>query len=180
MVILNSCSIVCKSSPNKSTVTRQLEILALRSIELADRVASGELPFFNTLVELGYRSRLIECSQCSAIRIAGKPCQHCGFLPQRPPKAIVFADGDLSLVDRTNRTTIAWSDPAEQMRWHAMLTAIAAERGYKAGWISHKFKEKFGIWPTVRSANPIKPSLEVLSWVRSRNIAYAKQKQAAA
>jgi hypothetical protein len=32
-----------------SPATKQLELLALRSIELADRVASGELPFFDTL-----------------------------------------------------------------------------------------------------------------------------------
>jgi hypothetical protein len=30
-------------------ITRQLEILALRSIEAADQVAAGELPFFDVL-----------------------------------------------------------------------------------------------------------------------------------
>ena len=59
-----------------------------------------------------------------------------------------------------------------------MLTQIATERGYKAGWIAHKFKEKFGTWPPPRSAPPIEPSPEVLAWVRSRNIAYAKAKGA--
>jgi len=36
-------------------VTRQLEILALRSIELADRVADGEIGFLNA-VDLAYES----------------------------------------------------------------------------------------------------------------------------
>jgi DNA repair protein RadD len=54
------------------------------------------------------------------------------------------------------------------------------ERGYKGGWISHKFKEKFGTWPATRSAQPMQPTPEVLSWLRSRNIAYAKAKQAVA
>ena len=57
-----------------------------------------------------------------------------------------------------------------------MLTHIAIERGYKGGWISRKFKEKFGAWPATRSAQPMQPTPEVLSWVRSRNIAYAKAK----
>ncbi len=35
----------------------------------------------------GYSSRLVECSQCKSIRIAGEACKNCGFLPQRPPKA---------------------------------------------------------------------------------------------
>jgi len=140
----------------------------------------SESPTHARRLERGYCSRLLECSQCGSIRIAGEACQHCGFLPQRPPKAIVFKDGDLSLVDRQTRIANAQSDPAEWLRWHGMLTSIAAERGYKSGWVSHKFKEKFGTWPAMRSVAPIKPSAEVLAWVRSRIIAYAKAKEAAA
>jgi DNA repair protein RadD len=131
-------------------------------------------------LERGYCSRLLECSSCGSMRVAGEACQHCGFLPQRPAKAVVFADGDLALVDRQRRAAQAISDPNERMRWHGMLTHIAGERGYKAGWISHKFREKFGIWPATRSAQPMQPTPEVLSWVRSRNIAYAKAKEQAA
>jgi hypothetical protein len=39
---------------------------------------------------------------------------------------------------------------------------------------------KFGIWPATRSAQPMQPSPEVLSWVRSRIIAYAKAEERAA
>jgi DNA repair protein RadD len=137
-------------------------------------------PTHTTRLERGYSQRMLECSQCGSIRIAGEACQHCGFLPQRPPKAIQFADGDLALVDRTRRTANAISDPNERMRWHGMLTALANERGYKPGWVGHKFKEKFGMWPATHSARPIEPSPEVLSWVRSRIIAYAKAKERAA
>ena len=35
----------------------------------------------------GEQSRgLLECSQCSALRVGGQPCPNCGFLPRRPPK----------------------------------------------------------------------------------------------
>jgi hypothetical protein len=37
----------------KPAVTRQLEILALRSLDLADRVAAGDLPFIEA-VDLAY------------------------------------------------------------------------------------------------------------------------------
>jgi DNA repair protein RadD len=131
-------------------------------------------------LEIGYHSRLLECSSCGSMRVAGEACQHCGFMPQRPPKAIQFADGDLALVDRQRRTAPKISDPNELMRWHGMLTHIAAERGYKSGWVAHKFKEKFGTWPATRYAQPMQPSLEVLSWVRSRAIAYAKAREAMA
>jgi DNA repair protein RadD len=128
----------------------------------------------------GNGSRLLECSQCTSIRVAGEACQKCGFLPHRPPRAIVFRDGDLVRVDRRARKTKAVSDPNEQMRWHAMLAYIAEERGYKIGWVAHKFKQKFGHWPPTCSVTPIAPSPEVLSWVRSRNIAYAKARKAVA
>ena len=140
----------------------------------------SESPTHTRRLERGYCSRLLECSQCGSIRIAGEACQHCGFLPERAPKAVVFSNGDLALVDRQARTAPKISDPHDLMRWHGMLTAIARERGYKSGWAGYKFKEKFGIWPATRSARPITPSPEVLSWVRSRIIAYAKAKASAA
>jgi DNA repair protein RadD len=114
------------------------------------------------------------------MRVAGEPCPHCGFLPQRPPKPIVFKDGDLSLVNRTTRAATNISDPSERLRWHQMLVHIAQQRGYKPGWVGHKFKEKFGIWPALRAVTPREPTPEVLAWVRSRNIAYAKAKERAA
>ena len=62
-------------------------------------------------------------------------------------------------------------------RWHAMLTHIANERGYKPGWIAHKYKEKFGAFPPWGSKpQPIPPTPEVWSWVRSRTIAFARSR----
>jgi hypothetical protein len=137
-------------------------------------------PTHSARLRSGNNSRLLECSQCGAIRTAGEPCGHCGFFPRARPEAVIFRDGDLGLVDRKSRTVLASSDPNERMRWHSMLAYIAAERGYRPGWISHKYKEKFGTWPPAGAVKPIPPTPEVLSWVRSRNIAYAKPKGAAA
>jgi superfamily II DNA or RNA helicase len=123
-------------------------------------------------------SRVLECTQCGALREGGRACFHCGFLPQRPPRAVPFADGDLGLVGR-NR---AAPPPPQHDRaqWHAMLTYIARERGYKAGWVAASFKQKFGSWPPWGAhPDPIPPSLEVRSRVRSRLIAYAKRRQSA-
>src|SRR6185312_7971114 len=74
-------------------------------------------------------SRLIECSQCGALRTGGEACAHCGFLPKRRPDAIIFAEGELARVDKNGRP-IESSDPHEPMRWHAMLTFIEQERHY--------------------------------------------------
>lgn len=76
----------------------------------------------------GTVGRLLECSQCGALRSGGEPCPHCGFQPQRRPDAIVFKDGELARVNRQSRTTKSIIDPNECMRWHAMLTQIARSR----------------------------------------------------
>lgn len=134
----------------------------------------AESPTHAARLQSGYSSRMLECTQCGSIRVAGEACRHCGFLPQRQAAPVAVKDGDLALVDRAKRAAVRISDPAERVRWHGMLTYIAAERSYRAGWVAHKFKEKFGDWPAVPTVTPIEPSAEVLSWVRSRNIAYAK------
>ena len=113
-------------------------------------------------------SRLLECSQCSAIRIAGKPCVACGFMPRRPAQYLDIRDGELGLVDDSRRAQSSPADPATRARWHSMLAYIAGERGYKPGWVAHKYKEKFGSYPSWGTIPlPISPTPEVRSWVRS-------------
>jgi DNA repair protein RadD len=122
-----------------------------------------------------YSSRLLECTQCGAIRTAGEACPHCGFLPQQAPRPVSFLDGDLALVNGAKQTSGNSYGPSERARWHAMLIYIGEERDYKAGWAAHKYKEKFGVFPAWgASPNPMAPTAEVRSWVRSRMIAYAK------
>jgi superfamily II DNA or RNA helicase len=43
--------------------------------------------------------RLIECSQCGAIRKGGLPCPSCGFLPKHPGQSFVCEDIDLARVE---------------------------------------------------------------------------------
>jgi superfamily II DNA or RNA helicase len=125
-------------------------------------------------------ARLLECTQCTALRLAGQPCPACGFQPQRPPRAVPIADGDLALVDASRRPQAADYDPATRSQWHGMLTAIAQERGYKAGWVAHKYKEKFGSFPPWGAiVGPITPTQECRSWVRSRVIAFAQSRSVA-
>jgi superfamily II DNA or RNA helicase len=120
--------------------------------------------------------KLIPCSQCGALRTAGEKCPQCGFLPKRPAAYVGFRDGELGRVHDHRRRAELLKDPAERERWHRMLTHIQIERGHKHGWIYHKYIEKFGDRPPVYSVTPLEPTLEVLSWVRSRNIAFAKAK----
>jgi superfamily II DNA or RNA helicase len=122
-------------------------------------------------------SRLCDCAQCGALREAGKPCFHCGFFPKRAGRGIAIGDGDLGLVDRDRKVSIPQVDRND---WHAQFAYIAAERGYKPGWVSHKYKERFGSWPPWGSTPaPRTPTREVRMWLKSRAIAYHKARGAA-
>jgi DNA repair protein RadD len=122
--------------------------------------------------------RLVECIKCQALRTAGKACDHCGYLPKRPGAYHSFVDGDLAELSRNGRADRPVYTLEEKLRWLGMLAYMGAERGYKSGWYKHKYREKFGSWP-VHAPVRQEPSAEVRSWVRSRQIAWAKQQEQA-
>jgi superfamily II DNA or RNA helicase len=117
---------------------------------------------------------LIECSECSALRVGGQRCPCCGFMPQQPAQYVPITDGELGLVRNAQAHANVY-DPTERARWHGMLTFIGMQRGYKMpGWAAANYKQKFGTWPPYGAVvEPLPPTPEVLSWVRSRTIAYA-------
>jgi superfamily II DNA or RNA helicase len=119
-------------------------------------------------------NRLLECSQCKAIRIGGEPCRHCGFMPMRQAEYLHVLDGDLAHIDHNGAICADGYSAEQKQDFHAGLAYIARERGYKPGWAAYKYKEKFGHWPLQRYVTPTPPSAEVLAWERHCRIKYAK------
>ncbi|HZT88325.1 MAG TPA: DEAD/DEAH box helicase [Stellaceae bacterium] len=117
--------------------------------------------------------RLVECPECKAVRFEGKPCPACGWRPRPKAQVVGVAEGDLGEVDRAARLA-AGAQLFDQRRFYAQLLAIVGERGYQRGWAAHKFREKFGHWPSWRVVAPEPPEPAVRAWVRSRQIAFAK------
>jgi DNA repair protein RadD len=124
---------------------------------------------------------VIECTQCSALRLGGKPCPACGFLPQREAKYVSIRNGDLALVDAATRKANApVYDRDTKRRWAGELTAVVREMGKNPGWAYHLFINKFHEKPEwAWKGLELPPSPEVRSYVRSRQIAYAKSRVAA-
>lgn len=77
-----------------------------------------------------------------------------------------------SVADRHTRQWV------EKDLWHGALIKISRQKGYTPGWASHKFREKFGVWPSLNYPPEREPTVEILNWVQSRQIAYAKSRQA--
>jgi hypothetical protein len=122
--------------------------------------------------------KIVECRECGAARVGGLACLNCGYLPAPPPRAIEVVDGDLGLVDSSRRARPDLDDPRVRAEWYSGLAFIAAERGYKPGWVAHQYKNRFGDWPPARPV-PREPSIEIRRWVKSRMIAYGKGRASA-
>jgi len=121
---------------------------------------------------------LVECPECSAVRWEGQPCPVCNWRPHTKPKDVEVIDGELGLLTRDGAVENAITT-ADKNLFHGQLLWIARERGYKPGWAAYKYKEKFGAWPRRNHVEPIAPLQATWSWVRSKQIAYAKAMQKA-
>lgn len=120
---------------------------------------------------------LVDCPECHAVRVRGQPCVVCGWTPRTKGAAVEVAEGDLGLVQRDRRVLPTYQSDAERQVFYQQLMAIAVQRGYSPGFAFHKYREKFsGEKPpwSWRSLPPVEPEPHVLSWVRSRAIAYAR------
>jgi superfamily II DNA or RNA helicase len=118
---------------------------------------------------------LVDCPECAAARWRGQPCPACGWRPTTKPQSVEVADGELGLLTRNG---VVQSAPAmaDKNLFYGQLLWIARDRGYKRGWAAHKLFEKFRAWPARSDVKPLLPTPAVLSWVRSRQIAWAKTK----
>ena len=119
------------------------------------------------------------CPECFAVRIGGQPCGVCGWRPQPKGLAVDVADGDLGEVGRDRSVKGKISGAAEKQTFYRELLGAARQKGYRDGWAAHKAKERYGTWPATKRVSPLSPSTETLSWLRSRQIAYAKAQEKA-
>lgn len=117
-----------------------------------------------------------ECPKCSNLRPPKvATCPACGFKPEVSSE-IRCEDGFLEEMTPKVRK----ADMATKQRWYSQLLGVAEDRGYKRGWAANQYREKWGVWPRGLIEEAAEPQAEVLSWTRSRMIAYAKRREKAA
>lgn len=122
-----------------------------------------------------------ECTSCTALvpaTMAECPC--CGHVRLRPT-GVTVGDGDLSELGGVRERVHSVRDQIAAMgkrMVYAQLLAFAEERGRSNGWAAHTYRELFGVFP--RGLNPfelVDPVPLMRSWLRSRDIAFAKSMQ---
>ena len=119
------------------------------------------------------------CKKCRAVMPRSTlRCDQCGF--EEPAKTLVI---------ETDAKLIKFASPSkrrsvpsvfEQAEFFAELKGHAQARGYASGWASHKFRERFDVWPNdpfIKNVEPTPPSLKTKNWITSRQIAFAKSRR---
>ena len=113
-----------------------------------------------------------KCPECGYLWPArADTCPACGHVRQRK-NDVVSIPGTLEELLQTNR---AKAD--EKQRFYSELLHIAIQNNYQRGWVSHKYREKFGVWPKNMREEPEIPSYQTVNWVTHRNMAFAKRQQ---
>ena len=120
------------------------------------------------------------CPQCQMLRPPKTPkCPNCGF-EAKPVSGAYCVPGEL--VEMTDRHTEKPVSAEERREFYAELRGYAVIKGYKPGWAGHQYEKKFGSWPPGHwkdHDDPKEPSPTVRSWIKSRQIAWAKSRSAA-
>jgi DNA repair protein RadD len=116
----------------------------------------------------------LTCPECACVFAGVRLCPECGYFFAPKGKEVRTLEGELVEIgmhlDREQQ---------DQLGFFCELRGVAVERGYKPGWAAHKFKEKFGDWPsrTWNSSPVLKPSEETRRWVKGMAIRYIKSRQ---
>lgn len=92
------------------------------------------------------RLQLRRCSACGLVverSRSGDRCERCGE-PWPAPRRVEVREREIrEVVAEVQRSPIT----AAQRDLLRRLSKIAQERGYKPGWVAHRYRAQFGVWP---------------------------------
>lgn len=130
-------------------------------------------------LESSGKPKQMTCPCCTWVFGGSPKCPQCGYQMVPLGKAVPVHEADLQEVKREasklNRH-VTWD---EKRQFFGMLRQYCAEHGKGNGLAAHRYRDKFGVWPNddrVKGAPLTQPSEDVLNWLKSRNIAYAKRR----
>ncbi len=117
--------------------------------------------------------RVQQCPQCYQ-EMVGMRCG-CGY--EIPNYKEIMTDDQvlekLTAQNRANKTISA----DRKSEWLGELSLYARQTGKSRGWVAHKYRSKFGVWPnkiTPVSASSV--SDEVTRWIKRENMIYAQSR----
>lgn len=122
------------------------------------------------------------CASCAALMpVLSTVCPACGA-EQPKTTGVTMIDGELVEVGSAvegkpaRESVLGRLQQQGKVAVYGQLLCMAHERGHKDGWAAHKYREIFGVWPRGLAGSLYDPTPELMSWIRHRNIAWAKAK----
>ena len=117
-------------------------------------------------------AKVRECPQCFQ-QMQGVKCMSCGY--SVPVGEQMEDDGSLLVELQEGKKANRNTSVEDKARFLSELHLIKNQKGYSEGWCSHKYRERFGVWP-----NKITPyrtesiSEDTSNWIKHSNIKRAK------
>jgi len=113
-----------------------------------------------------------KCPKCGHLwNSATDVCAHCGFVRARKNDVVNVAGemSELALVPKKEKYSAEYKES-----FYAQLIGWCIENDRKTGMAFYQYQEKFGVQPSMAKPKAVSPGPEVLSWIKSRRIAWAK------
>ena len=115
------------------------------------------------------------CPRCGSLWPShSDTCSHCGHMRARRSEVIETA-GEMHELGGNNANRK--HSTVYKTEFYAQLLGFAEARGYKPGYAFFAYQDKFGVQPSMAKPAPQTPKLEVINFLRSRQIARAKMAQ---
>jgi len=122
-----------------------------------------------------------ECPSCGSLKAPGvRICLNCGHAAEHVVSIEEkLKEGEGELAELKKKNVSKQYSMEDKASFFAQLRGYCVRHGKNPGFAAHKFREKFGVWPdhSIAKVTPTEPGTEVLSWVKSRQIAWAKSKR---
>lgn len=117
-------------------------------------------------------SRALTCDVCTCVYTGRLKCPDCGTIPdiKKMGKDVAYIDDQLGEVCFVTKTVKKKHYTTEdKQRFYAMLKHYVWQKGYKQGFVYHKYRDKFGVAPKGMGAvSSLTPDAEFLAWIRGQ------------
>jgi superfamily II DNA or RNA helicase len=119
------------------------------------------------------------CGGCGTLFKSSPVCPHCHTPLESHGRAVDTAKGELTLyrVKEEKKPAKKQFSMQEKQRFYSMLLWRAQEKGYQKGWVSHKYQERFGVWPKDMKDQRLIPDAQFNSYMQHLAIKFAKGKE---
>ena len=113
-----------------------------------------------------------KCPRCGALWPShSETCAHCGMVRVRRNEVVAVpgAMSELNGSEKSEKYSMEYKTD-----FYAQALGYANSKGHQAGSAYFRYKEKFGVGPSMKKPEPVAPTQEFKNWIVSRAIAKSK------